>query len=80
MEYCTEATESWAGPENEVNNCMVEARSRQVYMRPMSAKLYKKKHVEWGEGGHYSPVTDQYPVIDVPVEGHYSLRGDIIHR
>ena len=32
-----------------------------------------KKHVEWGKGGHYSPVTDQYPVIDVPVGGHYSL-------
>ena len=61
---------------------MVEARSRQVYTRPMSAELYKKKHVEWGEGGHYSPVTVQYPVIDVPVVGHYSpvnnVRGDIL--
>ena len=51
MEYCTEATESWAGPENEVNNCMVEARSRQVYMRPMSAKLYKKKNMLNGAKG-----------------------------
>ena len=42
-------------------------------MWPMSAKLYRKNLLNREKGpGHYSPMTDQYPVIDVLVGGHNS--------